>query len=123
MRRGAFIVLEGIDRCGKTTQSTRLRETLTNLGHPTTALRFPDRTTTIGKLIDAYLAQGKEIDDRAIHLLFSANRWELAAQLEAQLRGGDNVVVDRYCYSGIAFTSAKGLPLEWCKAPEVGLPR
>lgn len=31
-------------------------------------------------------------------------------------------MVDRYSYSGVAFSAAKGLDLDWCKAPEVGLP-
>jgi dTMP kinase len=31
--------------------------------------------------------------------------------------------MDRYAYSGVAFSSAKGLDLEWCKAPDVGLLR
>ncbi len=37
-----------------------------------------DRSTPIGKLIDSYLQSQSEMDDRSIHLLFSANRWELA---------------------------------------------
>lgn len=37
-----------------------------------------DRTTPIGKMIDSYLQSKADMDDRAIHLLFSANRWELA---------------------------------------------
>ena len=37
-----------------------------------------DRTTTIGKMIDSYLTEKAELDDRAVHLLFSANRWEAA---------------------------------------------
>jgi dTMP kinase len=36
----------------------------------------PDRTTAIGQMIDAYLRSAADLDDRAIHLLFSANRWE-----------------------------------------------
>ena len=40
-----------------------------------------DRTTAIGKMIDAYLRSESELDDHAIHLLFSANRWELASVL------------------------------------------
>jgi len=39
---------------------------------------FLDRTTAIGQMIDSYLRSTSELDDRAIHLLFSANRWELA---------------------------------------------
>lgn len=37
-----------------------------------------DRTLSTGQMIDAYLTQKAELDDRAIHLLFSANRWERA---------------------------------------------
>ena len=37
-----------------------------------------DRTTAIGKMIDAYLRTNIEMDDHVVHLLYSANRWELA---------------------------------------------
>jgi len=40
--------------------------------------RLADRTLTTGKMIDSYLSQKADLDDRAIHLLFSANRWERA---------------------------------------------
>ena len=63
---------------------------------------------------------------RSIHLLFSANRWEKRAAMEKALGDGVTLVVDRYSYSGVAFTAAKevpGLDLEWCKAPERGLLR
>lgn len=35
--------------------------------------------------------------------------------MEAKLRSGTTLIVDRYSYSGVAFTSAKGLDIEWCK--------
>ena len=35
-----------------------------------------DRTTQTGKMIDSYLQHKSDLDDHAIHLLFSANRWE-----------------------------------------------
>lgn len=38
--------------------------------------RFPDRETPTGSLIKAYLANAESLDDRAVHLLYSANRWE-----------------------------------------------
>ncbi|KAG1877262.1 P-loop containing nucleoside triphosphate hydrolase protein [Suillus subluteus] len=60
--------------------------------------------------------------DRAIHLLFSANRWELASTISAHLAQGTTVLADRYSFSGIAYSVRKGLPYEWCRAPEVGLP-
>lgn len=39
-------------------------------------MKFPDRTTQTGQLISKYLADGMAMEDHAIHLLFSANRWE-----------------------------------------------
>ena len=50
--------------------------------------RFPDRTTEIGTMINAYLARSKELDDAAVHLLFSANRWEKRAELLRELPRG-----------------------------------
>jgi len=37
------------------------------------------------------------------------------------LSDGVTLVVDRYSFSGVAFSSSKGLDLEWCKAPDSGL--
>ncbi|TFL04947.1 P-loop containing nucleoside triphosphate hydrolase protein [Pterulicium gracile] len=70
-------------------------------------MKFPDRTTPIGKMIDAYLRSESEMDDRAIHLLFSANRWEAASSIENLLNAGTAVIADRYAFSGIAFTLSK----------------
>lgn len=117
--RGAFIVLEGIDRCGKTTQCALLLKHLLSLSIATTAMRFPNRTTAIGQMINSYLsgasgnsggiaaAGGPELTDQGVHLLFSANRWECMPNLVKALGEGTNVICDRYAYSGVAFTSAK----------------
>jgi len=78
MTRGAFIVIEGLDRSGKSTQCARLAARLEAAGKPVKSVKFPDRTTAIGKMINAYLQSESEVDDQTIHLLFSANRWELA---------------------------------------------
>ena len=124
--RGAFILFEGVDRCGKTTQSTKLVEALKSSGVNAELWRYPDRTTSMGQMINSYLQSKTEMDDGAIHLLFAANRWEKRAAMEAKLAEGVTLVVDRYSYSGVAFTAAKGIPgldLEWCKSPEVGLLR
>jgi dTMP kinase len=37
-----------------------------------------DRTTPIGQMINSYLSGKSEQEDHVIHLLFSANRWEVA---------------------------------------------
>ncbi len=43
--------------------------------------------------------------------------------IESELNKGTHIVMDRYAYSGAAFTSAKGLDLEWCKNGDRGLPQ
>ena len=57
-----------------------------------------------------------------VHLLFAANRWEAEKAIRAKLAAGTTLVVDRYSFSGVGFSAAKGLSQEWCYAPEVGLP-
>lgn len=119
--RGALIVLEGLDRSGKTSQSTRLLSYIEGLGYPAELWRFPDRNTNVGQMISSYLSNQTQLDDQTIHLLYSANRWEKRSLMEDKLKSGTTLVIDRYSYSGVAFSSAKGLDFEWCKAPEKGL--
>ncbi|KAG0272979.1 hypothetical protein BGZ95_011231 [Linnemannia exigua] len=123
MTRGRFILLEGCDRAGKSTQCAMLVAALKEKGHSVELCKFPDRTTTIGQMIHAYLTNAKELDDRAIHLLFSANRWEAMRSMKRKLEAGTHLIVDRYAYSGVAFSTAKGLDLTWCKNPDKGLVR
>lgn len=40
-------------------------------------MQFPDRTTNLGLIISDYLKGTRDMKDEVIHLLFSANRWEL----------------------------------------------
>lgn len=125
MARAPFIVFEGADRSGKTTQTQRYANFLRKAGVKVAEgapWRFPDRTTGTGKMIDAYLKSETEIEDRALHLLFSANRWEKAPRITATLQAGETVILDRYAYSGVAYSVAKGLPYEWCRAPDAQLP-
>ncbi|KAL2159049.1 hypothetical protein VTH06DRAFT_2808 [Thermothelomyces fergusii] len=124
--RGALIVLEGLDRSGKTTQVKLLEQRFVELGRKVKVMRFPDRTTPIGQMIDSYLKSQVEMDDHVIHLLFSANRWEAANTITSLLSAGVTVLCDRYYYSGIVYSAAKQNPtltLCWARAPEVGLPR
>lgn len=117
-------MLEGVDKAGKTTQCNRLVQALQQSGRPAELMRFPERTTTIGQVISSYLQKKSDLEDHTVHLLFSANRWELTPLMKKKLEQGTTLVVDRYSFSGVAFTSAKpGFSVDWCKQPEVGLPK
>ncbi|CAG4979583.1 unnamed protein product [Colias eurytheme] len=123
VKRGAFIVIEGVDRTGKTTQAKQLVDSLRKRNILAEYTNFPNRNTEIGKVINSYLTSKNDLPDEAIHLLFSANRWERLRDIIKTLEAGTTIVVDRYCYSGVAFSAAKGLDLNWCKSSDVGLPK
>lgn len=121
--RGALIVFEGCDRAGKSTQAKMLIEALTTLKLPAELRAFPDRTTTIGQLINKYLTKKLDFPPETVHLLFSANRWECKNEILKSLHDGTTVIIDRYAGSGAVYTAATtGKPLSWCKEPDKGLP-
>lgn len=95
------------------------------LAYSTTAKILADRTTPTGQMINAYLQGQADQSDQAIHLLFSANRWEAAQSITRDLDSGYTIVVDRYSFSGAVYSAAKDNPamsLDWCWNPEIGLP-
>ncbi|KAI8900399.1 thymidylate kinase [Globomyces pollinis-pini] len=114
--RGALIVVEGGDRSGKTSQLELLANHIKN----SKVFKFPNRQSITGSILDNYL-KGQEANDEAVHLIFSANRWESKHQILDLLNSGITCLVDRYAYSGIAYSSAKGLDMEWCKNSDAGL--
>lgn len=122
--RGAFIVFEGCDRAGKTTQAKKIVEILKANNITAQYVNFPDRTTSTGHIINDYLCKKVELSDQAAHLLFSANRWEREPTLRKLISQGTTLICDRYSFSGVAFSAAKkGMDLSWCFEPEKGLPK
>eukprot|EP00929_Paragymnodinium_shiwhaense_P055459 TRINITY_DN27784_c0_g1_i1.p1 TRINITY_DN27784_c0_g1~~TRINITY_DN27784_c0_g1_i1.p1 ORF type:complete len:308 (+),score=101.79 TRINITY_DN27784_c0_g1_i1:155-1078(+) len=139
--RGAFIVFEGLDRAGKSTQSKELLAYMTKAseaavgkdGEPVAKRRqtgmapkwmcFPARHTPMGSLIDQYLRKKLEMCDRAVHLLFSANRWEMATDIIKELDAGKTIICDRYAFSGVVYSAAKGMDAAWCRSTDIGLPQ
>jgi dTMP kinase len=82
-----------------------------------------DRQSSSGKIINEILKGRGDMDSRAIHLLFSLNRWEVKDNLLRLLLKGNNVICDRYAFSGVAYSVSNGVPFEWCLGPDRGLPR
>ena len=39
------------------------------------------------------------------------------------LNDGVDILLDRYAYSGIAYSHAQGLDFDWCTSPDKGLPK
>ncbi len=125
--RGCFILLEGLDRCGKSTQTEILANSLRSAigkSESVTVMKFPERSSSIGSLIGSYLSGEQELDNTSCHLLFSAQRWEASEKIRKVINSGNHIVCDRYAYSGVAFTAAKGSrSFQWCKGADRGLPK
>ncbi|EAN32602.1 Thymidylate kinase [Theileria parva strain Muguga] len=121
--RGKLIVFEGIDRSGKSTQIRLLSQKLSEENIKNEVLTFPYKTTPTGKLLRSYLGNRDEsIPKQALHLLFSANRWEVMNRIIKLLKSGTHVITDRYAFSGIAYSvGAEGLDFNWCLIPDTGI--
>lgn len=120
--RGLFIVFEGIDHVGKTTQAEELVKHFQGLSLPVKYMRFPDNESEIGKMLRGFLASKKQFDPRTVQLLFSANRSEMAPQIINDLESGTTIICDRYSYSGIAYGTVEGLDMERLRRIEAGFP-
>jgi len=119
-----LIVFEGLDRCGKSTQCKKLLEFLMKQEYDVRVQRYPDRSEpTTGPLIDNFLKTAKSPYERPeeIHNLFAQNRKVLDTQLRNDILGGQIVIADRYSFSGIAYTAAKGVSVEFACSTEFGL--
>jgi len=93
-------------------------------GRNVSQIGFPRRETATGRMLDNYLrakGRGWDLDAQTLHVLFAANRWESADEIYRRLMSGADVVLDRYSFSGIAYSVAKSLDADWCRAWEQGL--
>jgi len=108
-----FIVLEGIDGCGKSTQSKLLSKWLKEHGKDVVLTAEPTKNE-IGKFIREVLAGNHEVDAKTLALLFTADRYEhLKTLVEPALKEGKIVVSERYYYSTIAYQEAQGVERRW----------
>lgn len=137
--RGRLIVFEGLDRSGKTTQVSMVND-VKKMRFPSTKAKTDD---PISNLIVDVLSGNDNTSGRVLHLLFCADRWKYVGVINDTLDNGIDVVVDRYSYSGIAYTLARYINetaddgfcvtdetsstemihlLKWAISTEIGLP-
>jgi dTMP kinase len=112
-----FIVLEGLDGSGTTTQTRLLAEALAAGGRRVHATAEPS-DGPIGRLLRRFLSGELELDPPAQALLFAADRLHhLQTEVDPQLAAGAIVVSDRYYLSSLAYQSLAGrLDLAWLRA-------
>jgi dTMP kinase len=121
--RGKLIAIEGIDQAGKRTQAHLLATKFRRMGRPVSVWSFPDYRTPVGKQLRAYLKRRIRLDPHTVHLLYAANKWEVADKLTNRLEHGDVVIVNRYTPSNLVYGVAHGLPHDWLASLEEQLPK
>ena len=123
MQKGKIIVIEGIDKAGKSTQSDFLINTLKSFGNVCTIIDFPDYTTQIGKEIRAFLDGNRSYTLETKHVLMSANRWERKEEIESLRENGTIIIMNRYYQSNLVYGVSQGLNLKWLLNLDKGLPK
>jgi dTMP kinase len=114
---GRFVVLEGLDGAGTTTQAKRLVEHLQAAGTKAHVTREPS-DGPVGQLIRQMLTGGHAISGQSIAqstfgLLFAADRLDhLQREIEPHLAEGAIVVSDRYYHSSLAYQGT-GAERDW----------
>ena len=120
--RGRFIVLEGLDGAGTTTQAERLAAALRADGHSVVTTREPSdgpigtliRQALTGRLV---LPGGAgPLAQETLALLYAADRTDhLKAKVLPALEAGQIVISDRYVLSSLAYQGAS-LSMAWVEA-------
>ena len=107
---GQFIVLDGPEGTGKTTQVERLVRRLKDLGRRATAVRDPGSTPVSERIRDVLLDKRlPEMDVRTEVFLYMASRAEMVARIiRPALEVGLVVVSDRFVSSTVAYQGSAG---------------
>ncbi len=107
-----FIVLEGLDGAGKSTQVKMLQEYLSAKGHRYEYLHFPRFDAPVyGDLVARFL-RGElgaldQVNPYLVALIYAGDRAEAASMIRSWLDEGKFVIVDRYVYSNVGYQCAK----------------
>lgn len=112
---GNFIVLEGADGSGTTTQARRLVEELDAYYTAEHTERIHGREFLIGKKVEEMISSG-DYSPESIALGFAADRMvHLEEEIIPRLEQGKTVVFDRYYHSSLVYQPALGAEYSWVK--------
>jgi len=110
---GTFIVIEGADGAGTTTQAKKLADRLDCFYTAEHTDRIHDREFLIGKKVEEMISS-EDYSAEAIALGFAADRMvHLEEEIIPRLKNGETVVCDRYYHSSLVYQPVAGADYEW----------
>jgi dTMP kinase len=109
--KGKFIVIDGTDGSGKTTQIELLIQKLKVEGYPVEVADFPQYNTKSAGLVENYL-EGKyggvkEVDPKIASIFYAADRYDASFKIRQWLGEGKIVVSNRYMSANMGHQGAK----------------
>jgi dTMP kinase len=114
-KKGIFLVIEGLDGSGKTTQAQLLAKKLAPT-YPIFLTAEPSYGKTGTFIRECCLYEQQRLPTEAEALLFAADRIEhMYNEIKPALEEGKLVICDRYLYSTLAYQGSAGLSLDWIK--------
>ena len=107
-----FIVLEGVDGSGKSTQIANLRKMFAQKGVESEYLHFPRFDAPyygdlIARFLRGELGGIEQVDPYIVALLYAGDRKDAAVMIRKWLSKGKVVICDRYVYSNVGYQCAK----------------
>ena len=118
-----LVNLEGIDGCGKSTQSKLLREKLEGEGEKVIILKEPTKRPHGQKLWDVLHGKRKAINKEILELFVLDRKQHVEEKIQPALDDGTVILMDRYYYSSMAYQVAGGIDVEEIREKHVFAPR
>ncbi len=107
-----LVNLEGIDGCGKSTQSKLLRKKLKGEGEKVIILKEPTKRPHGQKLWDMLHGKRKATNEEILELFVLDRKQHVEEKIRPALDDGTMVLMDRYYYSSMAYQVAGGIDVE-----------
>lgn len=108
---GIFIVIEGTDGSGKSTQYALLKERLENEGHEVAAIHFPRYDEPSSYFVREYLqgnyGTAEEVGPYTASLFYALDRYQASFEIRQRLEEGKIVLCDRFVAANMAHQGTK----------------
>ncbi len=109
--RGKFFVFEGIDGCGKATQTRLLADYYRQNGFEVEEIDFPQHGERSSAMVDDYLTgkygTAEEVGPYVASIFYAQDRFDAGAKIKKWIEQGKIVVADRYLVSNIGHQGGK----------------
>ncbi|MFA6522630.1 MAG: thymidylate kinase [Patescibacteria group bacterium] len=111
MKKGVFIVIDGVDGSGKATQTRLLIDALRAEGHAVETISFPQYGKKSAGMVEEYLSgvygSAEDVGPYATSIFYAIDRFDASKKIAGWIAEGNIVIADRYVGSNMGHQGAK----------------